>query len=173
MRPVEQKTSMEAGDLLKIIVRSAGLIALVVGLVLICDLFTRAWSLLDDPKLISKLSVDIDTHSNLGAFSDDLYANVKPHISSETSAKPTQGAPDAAPVAGPTQVSDAPAVKALNLSYFFAWAIVLTVLKICVSLAMSAMKYGAELALHDREDKRLRTLVKEAVEKFHITQEVG
>ena len=120
---------------------------LLVGLWVGVKIILEAWALYEDPSRIVRFADDIQRHSNLDGV-----------VGSIAGPGETAGvAPGTAPAAA----------GAFRLSYFAAWFIVLLLMFVIGSLAMTAIATGGQLALYDlqvrqhsraviREVRRLR-----------------
>jgi disulfide bond formation protein DsbB len=134
-------------DLLSILVRSLGLIMLIIGLYIGIKVIFEAWKLYEEPQRIERLADAIDNGSHL----DNAISSI---TSSALDVKPSDDSVRA-------QVSNAD--DSLRVSYFLAWFLAVLLLLIISGLAMSAIKTGGQLALYDLEVKRFaRQLIEEA-----------
>jgi Na+/proline symporter len=138
-------------DFLSILVRSLGLIMLIIGLYVGIKVIFAAWELYDEPQKIERFSDAIDHGSNLDNTISSLTA-------SALNVKTTDAE---------TPRSDiAKADDSLRVSYFLAWFLAVLLLMIISGLAMSAIRTGGQLALYDLEVKRFaRQLIEEARKK--------
>ncbi len=134
-------------DLLSILVRSLGLIMLIIGLYIGIKVIFEAWKLYEEPQRIERLADAIDNGSHL----DNAISSI---TSSALDVKPSDDSVRA-------QVSKTD--DSLRVSYFLAWFLAVLLLLIISGLAMSAIKTGGQLALYDLEVKRFaRQLIEEA-----------
>jgi Na+/proline symporter len=144
-----QNTS-KTTDLLSILVRSLGLIMLIIGLYVGIKVIFEAWDLYDEPQRIERFADAIDHGSNLDSTISSLTASV---VNTKTA--------DIEPHSETAKANDS-----LRVSYFLAWFLAVLLLMIISGLAMSAIKTGGQLALYDLEVKRFaRQLIKEARKK--------
>ncbi|MFW5446876.1 MAG: hypothetical protein ACKE8G_01950 [Methylophagaceae bacterium] len=144
-----QNTS-KTTDFLSILVRSLGLIMLIIGLYVGIKVIFAAWELYDEPQKIERFSDAIDHGSNLDSTLSSFTASA---LSVETT--------DATPRSDISKADDS-----LRVSYFLAWFLAVLLLMIISGLAMSAIKTGGQLALYDLEVKRFaRQLIEEARKK--------
>ncbi|MBL1320965.1 MAG: hypothetical protein COA63_007895 [Methylophaga sp.] len=145
-----QNTS-KTTDFLSILVRSLGLIMLIIGLYVGIKVIFAAWELYDEPQKIERFADAIDHGSNLDSTISSLTAstlNVKT-TDAETPRSDIVRADDS-----------------LRVSYFLAWFLAVLLLMIISGLAMSAIRTGGQLALYDLEVKRFaRQLIEEARKK--------
>jgi Na+/proline symporter len=140
--------NISSTDTLSIIVRTLGLIVLLVGLYIGIKVIFEAWNLYQEPQRIERFADAIEHGSNL----DALIASV------------------ATSKAIPKQIdSDSQAMKSkqttppLKVTYFLAWGIVVILLMVIGSLASAAIRTGGQLALYDLQVKRFANqLLKEA-----------
>jgi len=127
------------------LVRLVGLAVLLVGLWVGVKIILEAWALYEDPSRIVRFADDIQRHSNL----DGVIGT----ISSES--------------ADASQAGKSSQGGGFRLSYFAAWFIVLLLMFVIGSLAMTAIATGGQLTLYDlqvrqhsraviREVRRLR-----------------
>ncbi len=143
-----QNTS-KTTDFLSILVRSLGLIMLIIGLYVGIKVIFAAWELYDEPQKIERFADAIDHGSNLDSTISSLAAGA---LSTSNTANAET------PRAEVTQADDS-----LRVSYFLAWFLAVLLLMIISGLAMSAIKTGGQLALYDLEVKRFaRQLIEEA-----------
>ncbi len=134
-------------DILSILVRSLGLIMLIIGLYIGIKVIFEAWKLYEEPQRIERLADAIDNGSHL----DNAISSI---TSSALDVKPSDDSVRA-------QVSKTD--DSLRVSYFLAWFLAVLLLLIISGLAMSAIKTGGQLALYDLEVKRFaRQLIEEA-----------
>ena len=141
-------------DFLSILVRSLGLIMLIVGLYVGIKVIFAAWELYDEPQKIERFADSIDHGSNLDSTISSLTAGALSTSSSTAANAET-------PRAEVAQADDS-----LRVSYFLAWFLAVLLLMIISGLAMSAIKTGGQLALYDLEVKRFaRQLMEEARKK--------
>ena len=141
-------------DFLSILVRSLGLIMLIVGLYVGIKVIFAAWELYDEPQKIERFADSIDHGSNLDSTISSLTAGALSTSTSSTSSAET-------PRAEVAQADDS-----LRVSYFLAWFLAVLLLMIISGLAMSAIRTGGQLALYDLEVKRFaRQLMEEARKK--------
>ncbi len=145
-----QNTS-KTTDFLSILVRSLGLIMLIIGLYVGIKVIFAAWELYDEPQKIERFADAIDHGSNLDSTISSL-------TTSTLNVKTTNAE---------TPRSDiARADDSLRVSYFLAWFLAVLLLMIISGLAMSAIRTGGQLALYDLEVKRFaRQLIEEARKK--------
>ncbi|PHS26780.1 MAG: hypothetical protein COA83_01830 [Methylophaga sp.] len=137
-------------DFLSILVRSLGLIMLIIGLYVGIKVIFEAWGLYDEPQRIERFADAIDHGSNLDSTISSLTTSV---LSSNTT--------DVEPRSDSPKINDS-----LRVSYFLAWFLAVLLLMIIGGLAMSAIRTGGQLALYDLEVKRFaRQLIKEARKK--------
>ena len=141
-----QNTS-KTTDFLSIIVRSLGLVMLIIGLYVGIKVIFEAWNLYDEPQRIERLADAIDHGSHLDSA-----------ISSITSSALNTGSTENADRSATSNSADT-----LRVSYFLAWFLAVLLLLIISGLAMSAIRTGGQLALYDLEVKRFaRQLIEEA-----------
>ncbi len=134
-------------DFLSILIRSLGLIMLIIGLYIGIKVIFEAWALYDEPQRIERLADAIDNGSHL----DKALASI------------TSNAIDVKPSADPAHAQITKTNDSLRVSYFLAWFLAVLLLLIISGLAMSAIKTGGQLALYDLEVKRFaRQLIEEA-----------
>lgn len=130
----------------QLFVRTAGIIALLVGLWSGVKLVSEAWVLYDEPSRIERFALAIEKGSNIDGFLNPTDSQAS-------------GNGDAS-----TGGDSAAATSDFRLSYFAAWAIVLCLLLVVGRIAVWAIKTGGELALYDTDLKRFtRNLVQQAV----------
>ena len=135
-------------DFLSILVRSLGLIMLIIGLYIGIKVIFEAWKLYEEPQRIERLADAIDNGSHL----DNAISSIT--SSALDVKKPMDDSARA-------QVSNTD--DSLRVSYFLAWFLAVLLLLIISGLAMSAIKTGGQLALYDLEVKRFaRQLIEEA-----------
>ncbi len=145
-----QNTS-KTTDFLSILVRSLGLIMLIIGLYVGIKVIFAAWELYDEPQKIERFSDAIDHGSNLDSTISSLTADA---LNTNTATAETPRA----------EISKAD--DSLRVSYFLAWFLAVLLLMIISGLAMSAIRTGGQLALYDLEVKRFaRQLLEEARKK--------
>ena len=131
---------------LSTVVRVVGVVVLGIGLWVGMKVILEAWALYEQPQRIVRFADDIQKHSNL----DGIIGSLGTADAGEESASGASGKP----------LADRP--SGLRLSYFAAWFIVLLLLFVIGSLAMSAITTGGQLALYDLQLKRYsRSLIKE------------
>ncbi len=112
---------------------------MIVGLIISLLVINEAWSLYRDPTLIEPMVQAIEEHSNL----NKVLASV---ATDETDA-PSTGAQ----------------LRNFRLAYFPAWFIAIVMLLLIGRLSIAAIQTGGELALYDRNIRKLaRTLLREA-----------
>ncbi|MDQ7072751.1 MAG: hypothetical protein Q9N32_03510 [Gammaproteobacteria bacterium] len=134
-------------DFLSILIRSLGLIMLIIGLYIGIKVIFEAWALYDEPQRIERLADAIDNGSHLDKALSSFTSN----------------ALDVKPSDDPARVQINKADDSLRVSYFLAWFLAVLLLLIISGLAMSAIKTGGQLALYDLEVKRFaRQLIEEA-----------
>lgn len=137
------------------IVRIVGIVVLFVGLWVGLKVILEAWALYDSPQRIERFAVAIEDGSNL----DKIFSATVERMSSQTS---TESPADEPRLSSGFSAEPAEPTPALRLSYFAAWFIVMMLLLIIGSLAMSAITTGGKLALYDTEVKKYsREVVKE------------
>jgi hypothetical protein len=124
-------------QILVIVVRSVGLILLLVGLFVALGVIGEAWALYEDPRPIEKLAAAIERDSMLDA-----------------ALAPRRPASEAADPALPGSLAEE-RTPAFRLSYFVAWAIALLLLMLVGRLSIAAVKTGGELALYDLQLRQL------------------
>ena len=135
-------------DFLSILVRSLGLIMLIIGLYVGIKVIFAAWELYDEPQKIERFSDAIDHGSNLDNAISSLTAST---LNTKTTDAKT------------ARTDIARTDDALRVSYFLAWFLAVLLLMIIGGLAMSAIRTGGQLALYDLEVKRFaRQLIEEA-----------
>lgn len=128
-------------DILAIIVRSLGLILLLVGLFIGIKVTLEAWHLYEQPERIERFAEAIEKGSNL----DALIASVAERN------KITTQQPRAV---SPTNNANAANKPSLRISYFLAWGVVVVLLMVIGSLAATAIRTGGQLALYDLQVKQ-------------------
>ncbi|MGH8564088.1 MAG: hypothetical protein ACREXW_08345 [Gammaproteobacteria bacterium] len=128
-----------------IFVRLLGVVLVLVGMWIGIKVVLEAWDLYRDPSHIEYFAKAVASGSNL----DQLLAQ-SPNTSGGTGLRePTAG--------GEPQASED-----LRPSYFLAWGIALLLLLLVGRLAMTTVKTGADLALHEVGSRMFaRTLAKE------------
>ncbi|MBT3504267.1 MAG: hypothetical protein HN475_00580 [Piscirickettsiaceae bacterium] len=133
-------------DILSIIVRTLGLVVLLVGLYIGIKVILEAWHLYEEPQRIERFADAIEHGSNLDAVLTTITAS---------KAIPKQLKSDAN-----TTIKANPPLK---VTYFLAWGIVVVLLMVIGSLASAAIRTGDQLALYDLQVKRFANqLLKEA-----------
>ncbi|MDX1514212.1 MAG: hypothetical protein R3174_10770 [Gammaproteobacteria bacterium] len=138
-----------------VVVRVAGIVVLFVGLWVGLKVIFEAWALYDSPQRIERFAVAIESGSNLDKIFSATVERMSAQVATETPA-------DEPRLATPAAEEPTEPVPALRLSYFAAWFIVMMLLLIIGSLAMSAIAAGGKLALYDTEVKKYsREVVKE------------
>ena len=133
------------------LVRLVGVVVLFVGLWAGIKVILEAWALYEQPQRIESFASAIQAGSNL----DGLIGNV---AASET-AGATEGE-------GATAAKRADPGGTFRLSYFAAWFIVLLLVFVIGSLAMTAITTGGRLALYDLQVKRHSRAVIDEVRKL-------
>lgn len=137
------------------IVRIVGMVILFVGLWVGLKVILEAWALYDSPERIERFAVAVESGSNL----DKIFSTTVERMSTQVMAETPADEPRLS--SGTSSEPDAP-VPALRLSYFAAWFIVMMLMLIIGSLAMSAISAGGKLALYDTEVKKYsREVVRE------------
>ncbi len=137
-------------DFLSIIVRSLGLLMLIIGLYVGIKVIFEAWDLYDEPQRIERFADAIDQGSNLDNALSSFTASAL-NIDTTNASTPPEAAK---------------ADDSLRISYFLAWVLAVLLLMIIGGLAMSAIRTGGQLALYDLEVKRFaRQLIKEVANK--------
>ncbi len=128
-----------------IFVQLLGVVLVLVGMWIGIKVVLEAWDLYRDPGRIEYFAKAVASGSNL----DRLLAPPP---------EPSGGAGSREPTAR----GEHSASEDLRLSYFLAWGIALLLLLLVGRLAMTAVKTGAELALHEVGSRMFtRTLAKE------------
>lgn len=142
--------NINSTDILSIIVRTIGLIVLVIGLYIGIKVIFEAWHLYEEPQRIERFADAIEHGSNL----DALLASV---TTNKTIAKQIDSSKE---TIKPRQEKSSPPLK---VTYFLAWGIVVILLMVIGSLASAAIRTGGQLALYDLQVKRFANqLLKEA-----------
>ena len=122
------------------LVRLVGLAVLLVGLWVGVKIILEAWALYEDPSRIVRFADDIQLHSNL----DGVIGTIA-------------GDSAAAGEAGKSSQNGG-----FRLSYFAAWFIVLLLMFVIGSLAMTAIATGGQLTLYDLQVRQhSRAVVRE------------
>ena len=137
-------------DILAIIVRSLGLILLLVGLFIGIKVTLEAWHLYEQPERIERFAEAIEKGSNLDALIASVAERNKIATQQPRAVSPTNNA--------------SPANKpSLRISYFLAWGVVVVLLMVIGSLAATAIRTGGQLALYDLQVKQFANqLIKQA-----------
>jgi disulfide bond formation protein DsbB len=138
------------------IVRIVGVVILFVGLWVGLKVILEAWALYDSPERIERFAVAVERGSNL----DKIFSATVERMSTQVIAESPADEPRLS--AGTSSEPETP-VPALRLSYFAAWFIVMMLMLIVGSLAMSAISAGGKLALYDTE---VRKYSREVVREF-------
>jgi hypothetical protein len=139
---MENSQSVQMGSMaLGIVVRAVGVVVLFVGLWVGIKVILEAWALYEQPQRIVRFADDIQKHSKIDGVIGSLGAATGADKAQQAGSGPDNG---------------------LRLSYFAAWFIVLLLIFVIGSLAMSAITTGGQLALYDLQLKRYsRSVVKE------------
>lgn len=138
-----------------VIVRVMGLIVLFIGLWVGLKVILEAWALYESPDRIERFAVAIENGSNL----DKIFSATVERMSSQVMTETPADEPRLATTTSPQPEEP---VAGLRLSYFAAWFIVMMLMLIIGSLAMSAISAGGKLALYDTEVRKYsREVVKE------------
>ncbi|MGQ0595442.1 MAG: hypothetical protein ACT4QB_23230 [Gammaproteobacteria bacterium] len=128
-----------------IFVRLLGVVLVLVGMWIGLKVILEAWDLYRDPSRIEYFAKAVASGSNL----DRLLA-------------PSVDTSGGTGLREPRAAGDHSASEDLRPSYFLAWGIALLLLFLVGRLAMTTVKTGAELALHEVGSRRFaRTLAKE------------
>lgn len=137
------------------IVRIVGLAVLFVGLWIGLKVILEAWALYDTPERIGRFATAIEKGSNL----DKIFSATVERMSTPVA---TDSTSDESTLTAGTSAASGSVGPALRLSYFAAWFIVMMLMLIIGSLAMSAITAGGRLALYDSEVKKYsREVVRE------------
>lgn len=139
-----------------VIVRIVGMVVLFVGLWVGLKVILEAWALYESPQRIERFAAAIENGSNLDKIFSATVERMSSQVISETPADEPRLSTDESPNPNET-------VPALRLSYFAAWFIVMMLMLIIGSLAMSAISTGGRLALYDTE---VRKYSREVVREF-------
>ncbi len=139
-----------------VIVRLIGMMVLFVGLYVGLKVILEAWGLYQRPERIETFAAAIERGSHI----DQIFSSTMRGISTELSEDVVLSADGAladsvgpgneASVRSPPPGSD----QGLRLSYFAAWLIIMMLLLIIGSLAMSAISTGGRLALYDTDMRK-------------------
>ena len=129
---------------MNLVVRSFGLVLLLVGIFVALMVIARAWSLFNDPASIESFALAIERGSNL-----DLTLS----SAAKSGQKQLDSAPDID--AEPREVQALPRQPEFRFSYFVAWLIALLLLMLIGRLSIAAVRIGGELALYDVQVKKL------------------
>ena len=119
--------------LLNVLIRLLGLGLIVVGLGIGVSVVLEAWALYKAPERIERFAAAIERGSNI----DLAFRSVAQEAANEVNAEEGQSGTADRPAAG----------GKFRLSYFAAWAVVLVLMLVVGTLAMSAAATGARLAL--------------------------
>lgn len=119
--------------LLNVCIRLLGLGLIVVGLGIGVSVVLEAWALYKKPERIERFAVAIEQGSNI----DLAFRSVAQEAAQEVNAEEGRSAAPVRSAAG----------GKFRLSYFAAWAVVLVLMLVVGTLAMSAAATGAKLAL--------------------------
>jgi len=138
---------------LAVFVKAVGIIVLLVGVWIGVKVMSEAWALYQAPHHIERFASAVEHGSNL----DKVLSTKAAGIGAE------RDLPDKTGVTG-YEEGEKPVFK---LSYFAAWGIVIMLLLLIGRLAMTAIKTGGELALYDRQIKRLAKVEERFPERAH------
>ncbi len=126
-----------------IFVRLVGVILLLVGLWVSLKVIVEAWDLYRNPDHIERFAVAIERGSNLDKT---VAAVTAPRSASRVTRDAGEGQAE--------EITPAPVIPTLRLSYFLSWGIAILLLLLIGRLALASVKTGGELALYDTEVKK-------------------
>lgn len=126
---------------LTIFIRAVGVIVLLVGVWIGVKVMSEAWALYQAPHHIERFANAVEHGSNLDKVLSIRAAGIGAEHNMPDKTSMTR-----------YEEAEKPVFK---LSYFAAWGIVIMLLLLIGRLAMIAIKTGGELALYDRQAKRL------------------
>ncbi|MCC6707035.1 MAG: hypothetical protein IT492_05645 [Gammaproteobacteria bacterium] len=145
----------KAERMLNLVVRSFGLVLMVVGLIVALTVIFSAWSLYRSPTHIESFAQAVEQGSHLDLTLSRATQNGQQQL--DTS--------DRAGLAPPARTADTPdktPPASFRFSYFMAWLIAILLLLLVGRLAIAAVRTGGELALYDVQVKKLaRALLEE------------
>jgi hypothetical protein len=144
---------------LNLLVRGAGLVLLVVGLIVALAVIVSAWSLYLSPSHIERFAQAVEQGSHLDLTLSRATQRGQQQLDSSDRAgvSPAPRAPNNVAMT---------AQPGFRFSYFVAWLIAILLLLLVGRLAIAAVRTGGELALYDVQVKKLaRALIAEHARK--------
>ncbi len=151
-------------NIASIIVKTCGLLLLVLGFLVALRIMHEALELYRDPAKIERLAVIIEKGSNLDKSLAPLRDNWRnsdqgPAGSADDRKRVDQGDNGRNSDQGPASSADARkridrVDQGVRLSYFVAWVVELLLLLLVARIALAAMKTGGELVLYRDRPRR-------------------